>query len=365
MTLEESKLFRDLPPAELTHLRRLAREQAYHSGQSVFQQGDPGDALYLVKSGWIQIAIHTEAGERLALSRIFPGEIFGEMAVLDAEPRSATATAAEEAEVYRFSRPELIELLGASPSIALAVMRAISLRLRDFNSRYVRTVITTERMALIGRFARSIVHDLKSPLATILMAADLGCQEKSDAAHRRMGLDYIVKEVDRIQTMVNDILEFTSGTSTGARLDPVDYGIFVQSVVQELQPEVALNHVRLDFVPPARPIKVAVHATRLARVFHNLTHNAVQAMPRGGRIIIRIQQDIETAWTEIEDTGPGIPAAVMGKLFEPFATHGKTSGTGLGLSICRKTIQEHGGEITAQNRPEGGAVFRFALPRQE
>jgi signal transduction histidine kinase len=364
MTLEESKMFRDLPPAELARLRRLATELAYHAGQSVFQQGDPGDALYIVKSGWIQISILTDSGDRLPLSRILPGEIFGEMAVLDAEPRSATAMVAEETVVYRFPRRELLALLTESPPVALAVMRAISLRLRDFNYRYVRTVLTTERMALIGRFARSIVHDLKSPLSTILMAADLGCQEKSDPEHRRMGREHIVKQVDRIQTMVNDILEFTSGTSTGTRLDPMDYGAFVQSVVEDLRPEVTLNHVRLTFVPPTRPITVALHATRLARVFHNLAHNAVQAMPHGGQITIRVQPDAERAWTEIEDTGPGIPAAVMGKLFEPFATHGKASGTGLGLSICRKTIQEHGGEIIARNRPEGGAVFRFALPRQ-
>ena len=364
MTLEESNMFRDLPPAELARLRRLSTELAYHADETIFQQGDAGDALYIVKSGWVQISILTDAGDRLPLSRILPGEIFGEMAVLDAEPRSAAATAAEETVVYRFPRRELLALLSESPPVALAVMRAISLRLRDFNYRYVRTVLTTERLALIGRFARSIVHDLKSPLSTILMAADFGLHDTSDAQHRLIGREHIVKQVDRIKTMVNDILEFTSGTSTGARLEPTDYGVFVQSVVEDLRPEVTLNHVQLTFVPPTGPIKVALHATRLARVFHNLTHNAMQAMPHGGQIIIRVHPDAERAWTEIEDTGPGIPDAVMGKLFEPFATHGKASGTGLGLSICRKTIQEHGGEITARNRPEGGAVFRFALPRQ-
>jgi signal transduction histidine kinase len=100
----------------------------------------------------------------------------------------------------------------------------------------------------------------------------------------------------------------------------------------------------------------------LARVFHNLIHNAVEAMPHGGQITIRVQHHERKVLTEIADTGPGLPAELMERLFEPFATHGKSSGTGLGLSICRKTVQEHGGEIRALNAPAGGAVFSFTLP---
>jgi signal transduction histidine kinase len=364
MELTESNLFSGLPPAELLRLGRLAAELSYPAGACIFQEGEPGDAIYVVKSGWVQISARTESGQRLMLSRILPGEIFGEMAVLDAQPRSATASVEEPTVVYRIPREELLGLIETSPKLALAVMRAISLRLRDFNYRYVRTVLTTERMALIGRFANSIVHDLKSPLGSIVMAIELGCREKSDAQSRAMCREVVLQQVDRVQNLVNDILEFTRGTSTGTKLSDSDYGAFVKSVVAELEPETKWNNIRLVYEAPAVPCVVALHSIRLARVFHNLVHNAVEAMPQGGTIRMRVQPVEGWVLTEIADTGPGLPAEMMDRLFEPFTTHGKATGTGLGLSICRKTVQEHGGEITARNAPEGGAVFSFTLPRK-
>lgn len=362
MNLSESKLFSHLPAGDLAKLTRLASERAYPAGSCIFREGDPGDAVYVVKQGWVQISAVNESGQRLMLSRILPGEIFGEMAVLDDQPRSASAAVDEAAVVYRFPRSELLDLLGESPPIALTVMRAISLRLRDFNYRYVRTVLNTERMALIGRFARSIVHDLKSPLASIVMAVEFGSRDHADAANRKMCQELVLQQVDRIQNLVNEILEFTRGTATGTTLVESDYLVFVKSVVEELEPEAKLAGVQITAELPSQKVTVALHPSRLARVFHNLVHNAVEAMPQGGQITIRLQVHERKVITEIADTGPGVPAELMERLFEPFATHGKSSGTGLGLSICRKTVQEHGGEIRARNEAGGGAVFSFTLP---
>ncbi|HKI69445.1 MAG TPA: ATP-binding protein, partial [Verrucomicrobiae bacterium] len=101
---------------------------------------------------------------------------------------------------------------------------------------------------------------------------------------------------------------------------------------------------------------------RLARVFHNLIHNATDAMPDGGKVILRFSSNASEVVTEIEDTGSGIAPEIAGKLFEVFATHGKEHGTGLGLSICKKILADHNGRIQARNEPGRGAVFAFALP---
>ena len=72
--------------------------------------------------------------------------------------------------------------------------------------------------------------------------------------------------------------------------------------------------------------------------------------------------DGDAVATDIQDSGRGIAPEILDRLFEPFATHGKSKGTGLGLSICQRIIEEHGGRISAHNAPSGGAVFRFTLP---
>ncbi len=101
---------------------------------------------------------------------------------------------------------------------------------------------------------------------------------------------------------------------------------------------------------------------RLRRVFYNLVHNATDVMPNGGKIFLRFNADEKEIVTEIEDTGPGIAPEIADKLFQPFATHGKSHGTGLGLSICKKIIEDHKGRIWTRSEPKRGAIFCFSLP---
>jgi signal transduction histidine kinase len=109
-------------------------------------------------------------------------------------------------------------------------------------------------------------------------------------------------------------------------------------------------------------VTVALNPKRLHRVFYNLIGNAVDAMPPRGKIKLRFAREPDRVTTEIEDSGKGLAPEILGRLFEPFATHGKAKGTGLGLSICQWIVEEHGGTISAHNSPRGGAVFRFWLP---
>ncbi|HEU5397574.1 MAG TPA: ATP-binding protein, partial [Verrucomicrobiae bacterium] len=109
-------------------------------------------------------------------------------------------------------------------------------------------------------------------------------------------------------------------------------------------------------------VPVLLDPRRLSRVFHNLVHNATEAMSNAGRIFLRFQNGDDQLVVEIEDTGPGLATEIAGQLFQPFATHGKAHGTGLGLSICRKIVEDHGGRIWSRQEPGRGAIFAFSLP---
>ena len=219
-------------------------------------------------------------------------------------------------------------------------------------------------MALVGRFASSIVHDLKNPLTIISIATEMACTDEATSQARTNARERIASQVERITSMVNDILEFTRGSQTSQTLAVSDFAEFIQPLLAEFRPEVALKSVTIEFANPPPAVKLPLNPKRLARVFYNLIHNAVDAMPEGGRIKLRFQLTDNEVITEIEDSGAGIPPQIMEHLFEAFATYGKTKGTGLGLSICQRIVQEHGGKISAHNRPDGGAVFAFTLPRR-
>jgi signal transduction histidine kinase len=123
--------------------------------------------------------------------------------------------------------------------------------------------------------------------------------------------------------------------------------------------------VALELASPLPEARVLLDPKRLRRVFHNLVHNATDAMPKGGKVLIRVRAGKEEVVTEIEDTGPGIPSEILGQLFEAFVTHGKAHGTGLGLSICKKIVEDHHGWIRARNAAGRGAIFSFGLPVSE
>jgi len=364
VTLESSKLFRHLPAGELLKLRAVSRESSFAAGQSIFKEGDPADGMYIVKTGQVQISALLETGERQILSQVSPGDVFGEMAVLDNQPRSASASAERDSIVYFVPRDELVTLFQDFPDLAMNMVQEISGRLREFNRQYIRKVLQAERMALVGRFASSIVHDLKNPLTIIRIAADQAGDEPATLQIRKLAQRRIGQQVERITNLVNDILEFTRGTPAALPVIPMDYAAFVKSVAEEFQPEVALKSVTIEFENQPPSVKLPLNPKRLSRVFYNLVHNAVDAMPGGGRIKLRFAATETEVITELEDTGPGIAPEIAEHLFEAFATFGKSKGTGLGLSISQRIIAEHLGKISARTEAGRGAIFSFSLPKQ-
>jgi signal transduction histidine kinase len=363
VALEASKLFGQLSPPELDAVRSVGREQTYAAGQEIFKEGDNGDGVYVVRDGLVEISGLVDQKVRLVFSQLGPGDVFGEMAVIESKPRSACAIAKANTLVYFIPRAEMLALVERSPALALALMREISHRLREFNRQYLQEVLQAERLAVVGRFARSIVHDLKNPLNIIGLTAEMASMDRATPEMRQRASAGIRKQVEHISDLISEILDFTQGAQTGYVLTPVDYGAFVSRLMEELGPEAGLKAVSLELENPPPSAEMPIHPKRLRRVFYNLVHNATDAMPEGGKIILRFKTTDTEVVTEIEDGGPGIAPEIAPQLFEVFATHGKAHGTGLGLSICKRIIQDHGGWISARNQPGRGAVFSFGLPR--
>lgn len=362
VALESSELFRHLHPDELEALRQVALERHFAAGQEIFREGDRGDGVYVVKTGAVEISGLLNQGTRRVFSQIVPGGVFGEMAVIEHRPRSASATAVGDTTVYFIPRGEMLSLIERSPGLALNLLQEISHRLREFNRQYLNEVVQAERLAVIGRFARSIVHDLKNPLQIIGLTSEMAGMPDAPLELRAQARDRIRRQVDRISELVGEILDFTQGSQDAVALVPTDYETYVRKVLEEMRHEIELKSVRLEFAVAPPAVKLHLDSKRLRRVFANLAHNATDAMPDGGKIIFRFSQNAKEVVTEIEDTGPGVAPEIADQLFQAFATHGKAHGTGLGLSICKKIVEDHGGRIWTHNEPGRGAIFAFALP---
>ena len=272
VTLENCSLFRQLSPPELAAVRRIAQEKTFPAGREIFREGDHGDGVYLLRDGLVEISAAVTKSSRSILSQVAPGEAFGEMAVLETKPRSATATAVQPSSVYFIPREPLLALLDQSPAFALELLRDSSRRLREFDQRHVQAILQAERLAVIGRFARAIVHDLKNPLNIIGLSAEMAAMEKATPESRQKFAATIRKQVDRITEMVGDILDFTQGARAELIFGNLDYGAFMQTVLEEIRSEVELRGSRLEIAGPPPSVKLPLDPKRLRRVFVNLIH---------------------------------------------------------------------------------------------
>ena len=357
-----SKLFECLSDAELETLGAAVATKHFKSGEIIFREGEIGDGIYVVTDGTVLISALLNNETRCDLSRLGTGDFFGEMAVIDSGPRSATASAVEDTSVVFVQRDQILKLLEQSPAFSLTLIQEVTRRIREFNRKYVEEILQAERLTLVGRFARSIVHDFKNPLNVIRIASEMAAMEGATPEVRRMGTQRVCKQVDRLSNMINELLEFTRGSHTTVIMSPANYERFIRQFIEEFQQEVRDkgSEIVLENEPPN--IELFFEPQRLSHVFINLINNALDEMTGGGNVTLRFKQTDEFLVTEIEDDGKGIPPEIAPQLFEAFATYGKKQGTGLGLSICKRIISDHQGVIEARNSPRGGAIFAFSLP---
>ena len=285
------------------------------------------------------------------------------MAVLDDAPRSATAIAEVDTETTFVSRDELLDLLDRRPRLALNLIREFSRRMRALNQKYIDEIIQAERLAVIGRFASTIVHDFKNPLTIIGLAAETACSDDTTPPMRQDAQHRIARQVERMTNMLQELIEFARPSGQQPKLVALSFARYMIPLIDEIRQEIAARGVKLRLEDPPPDVEVRIEPKRLSRLFYNLLNNAVEEMPDGGKITLRFVVEPHELRTEIEDTGRGIASEIAEKLFQPFTTHGKTHGTGLGLTICKKIVEDHGGRIWAKaSERHKGATFCFTLP---
>ncbi len=219
-------------------------------------------------------------------------------------------------------------------------------------------LIRQERLATIGQFATSIVHDLRNPLAAIYggseMLVDTGLNESQS---RRIARNIYQASLS-IQSLLQDLSNISSGKLSP--LEPCSLAEVVCASAERLLTSIDSNaisiHIDVDLSST-----VSVERARMERVFFNLIANAVEAMSGSGSIRIRSEETATTVILRISDTGPGIAAELKSQLFEPFATAGKRNGMGLGLALSRQTVRSHGGDLWSEAVSQG-ASFCVRLP---
>ncbi|MFA5498495.1 MAG: ATP-binding protein [Candidatus Cloacimonadia bacterium] len=334
-------------------------------GEVLFHENDPGDSFYILKSGSISLTkkINIEDEATGELIEFKPYDYFGELALIDDEPRSGTATAVKESVLLRISKNDFLNTCKDYPNVLFDLVRTMSKRLRETNAKYMEmldSLIQEKKLAAIGTAASKIVHDIKTPITVIVLTAQLIENVFEDTAQFT---DRIVKQVKVLDEMIKEILDFARGEKSDLILEEVSLEKFFNELLDDLNPIADAREISINLSNWVKQ-EVVMDVQKINRTIVNICKNAMEAIGNkpDGRIEISSKLEGDFVYITIKDNGPGIPEEILSKLFEPFATHGKKGGTGLGLAISQKVIEDHNGRIVAYNQPTGGACFEIFLP---
>ncbi len=218
----------------------------------------------------------------------------------------------------------------------------------------------SEQLVTCGKIATTLAHEVRNPLAGIKAAMEVLSSESAVAQEDREILIQVVREVDRIEGLFTNMLEF-------ARPKPPQFiSVGLQEIIDRALlfiPSILTQEVTVCWDKEKISPIINADANHLYQVFLNLFLNATAAMPEGGTlsVVITTNTTAETISVAISDTGCGIEETLLDDIFKPFFTT-KAKGSGLGLATCKTLIDLHHGTIVASNSPEGGALFLITLP---
>lgn len=239
-------------------------------------------------------------------------------------------------------------------------LRAEVSRLTDELEVKNRELARKNRLADLGQMASHIAHEVRNNLVPVALYLSVLRRRIAHDDHCIEALDKVESGVKALDATVNDLLNFAA--ERDPRLAPVALRSLIDELCTSLAPQLAAQSIEL-ITDLSEELSVLADRDMLRRAVLNVSLNALDAMPDGGRLTIRGWHELETIVIEVADTGVGLSDEACRRAFEPFYTT-KSTGTGLGLAIVYRTAEAHGGEVTVRNSSEGGAAFTIRLPQR-
>lgn len=225
----------------------------------------------------------------------------------------------------------------------------------------------SEMMSLLGSLVAGVAHEVRNPLFGISSILDAFETRFSDRTEYLRYTNVLRDEIGRLTVLMEELLEY--GKPFRGDLYLVSLDEMIARSIRACVPAAEVAHVELNAAVEESLPKIKIDRRRLSKVFVNLIENAIQHSPAGSAVTVQAEKVLDGGheWVQcaIRDSGPGISAEDLLKIFEPFYSK-RRGGTGLGLAIAQRIMQEHGGKMIAGNNPEGGAcmIARFPIPAE-
>lgn len=244
----------------------------------------------------------------------------------------------------------VLMVVGAAAAVAYVLVR-----------RAVRDKVESERLAAMGVASARILHQVKNPIATIVMQGDLLGEERTlaEASERRQAADEITAAATRVSALLADLSAYASGQTTQIAPVPTPLAPLIEETVRAA----VAAYPRSE--PPALDLDerlvVRADAEMLRQALDNIVGNALEAMDGKGRLRVETVRRGDDAVVTVADRGPGIPPDQVRRVLEPFVTS-KRTGMGLGIPVARDVVEAHGGRFELRSRLGEGTTVTMVIP---
>ncbi|MFP4308332.1 MAG: sensor histidine kinase [Desulfococcaceae bacterium] len=399
--LRSVPFFDNLSDAEIREMADSAADERFSAGAVILREGEPGDRFFVVRSGQVEIWKDHGAAEADRLAVYGPGDIFGELALIDSAPRSAGVVARTEVSLLSVNRKNFHRIVRDSPAVSLCIMRAIAALIRRRTNGFVERLRRrnrslkrayarlkqaaeerremeerlrhTQKMEAIATLSGGIAHDVNNLLMSIQGNVSLMRMRMDPNDPLYPKLLAIEADVEAGGTLTQKLLGFSRNGNF--RMDHADIRRIVSRGLEEMEPLPADVHLETDFSDAPWP--VSINPDSIRRALCHLCDNAREAMAEGGTLALRIRNlelDAPSARrlrlpagpyvaVSVGDNGPGVDFAIRHRIFDPFFTTKPVGrGAGLGLSWAFNAVKNHGGAIGLESPADGGAIFTIYLP---
>jgi signal transduction histidine kinase len=268
-----------------------------------------------------------------------------------------------------------LEMLGASPQVATSsdaagaqlidrmsmILGRLAPLLEEHRQRE-REVLRADQLALVGQMAAGVAHEIRNPLTSIKMLVQSGQKDGMAADLSSDDLRIIEQEIRRMERSLQRFLDFARPPHPEQR--PLNLVPLLEQTAALVEGRAKKQRIAMQIQAPDEVVLVNADRDQLQQLVLNLVINALDVMPDGGRLLLRLSQPNDAqVELRVEDTGPGIPAHLLPRLFDPFVST-KETGVGLGLAVSFRIAERHAGRLWAEtDRPQGaGACLVLSLP---
>ena len=373
------RAFPGITPDEVQELVSNSQVNRYESGTVLCLENAFETTFYLILEGEVDVTKVINQSQTRHLQTLEAGDFFGEMGIIHNAPRAATVTAKSDIVVLELDKDSFDSVLKHSSSIALAMVREISNRLRENDEMAIEDLRLraselaqayqklAEQEVARREFLTNVAHELRTPLMSasgylqILQKGTNLKQEKLDQA-----LSVISRNVHQIVTLVNDILFLQEMDLVLPEFQPVDMAKLATSIIDDYKSKALKNGIRLSLSKDRNLTHAAGDTKSLEHALGAIVDNAIKFSPNGGTVIIHLKNVGEQVCITVEDFGIGISEEARPHIFERFfhideSDDALFGGIGLGLAISRQVIEQHNGTLEVESELGKGSTFTMCL----